>query len=95
MSDDVTDGFQTYEDAVQAYLDAKNGRNAVIFALVGLGIGPNNRRNVLAVGFQQCSLMLAKPVAEVPSLRPGDDHCSKLKLQRDGPVNLIKAASEK
>jgi hypothetical protein len=43
MSDDVTDGFQIYEDAT----------------LVGLGIGPNlhdNRRNVLAVGFQQCSL---------------------------------------
>ena len=36
MSDDVTDGFQTYEDAVQAHLDAKNGQNAVTFALVGL-----------------------------------------------------------
>jgi hypothetical protein len=24
MSDDVTDGYQTYEDAVQAQLDAKN-----------------------------------------------------------------------
>jgi hypothetical protein len=23
MSDDVTDGFQTYEDAVQAHLEAK------------------------------------------------------------------------
>jgi hypothetical protein len=89
MSDDVTDGFQTYEDAVQAHMDAKNGQNAVTFALVGLGIGPNlhdNRRNALAVGFQQCSLMLAKPVAEVPSFRPGDDHCSK--LQRDGLVCL-------
>ena len=32
--------------------------------------------------------MLAKPVAEVPSFRPGDDHCSKLKLQRDGLVRL-------
>ena len=31
MSDDVTDGFQTYEDAVQAHLDAKNGQNAVTF----------------------------------------------------------------
>jgi hypothetical protein len=40
MSDDVTDGFQTYEDAVQAHLDAKNGQNAVTFALVGLGFGP-------------------------------------------------------
>jgi hypothetical protein len=73
MSDDETDGFQTYEDAVQAHLDAKNGQNAVTFALVGLGIGPNlhdNRRNVLAVGFQQCSLMLAKPVAESQAFGP-------------------------
>jgi len=30
MSDDVTDGFQTYEDAVQAHLHAKNEQIADI-----------------------------------------------------------------
>ena len=33
MSDDVPDGFQTYEDAVQAHMDAKNGQSAVTIAL--------------------------------------------------------------
>jgi hypothetical protein len=73
MSDDVTDGFQTYEDAVQAHLDAKNGQNAVTFALVGLGICPNlhdNRRNVLGVGFSSVALCWLNPLQKSQAFGP-------------------------